>query len=141
MIFDAIKTSDGAFILGMLYSDEFSLINPVYFLLDTGSAISALSVKDLGGIINYSGLEKKREAAFGVGGALECYLIHNIRLFLLSAEQRWIDLKNFTSMCLLPSSTDEITHSRIFLPSIIGRDILGVDLDLTYSREGVFLKS
>ncbi len=140
MKFKAVRTSEGAFVLGLVYCDEFSLIDPLYFLLDTGSAISALSVMDLGEGKNYSGFKKKSEAAIGVGGALECYLIHNVRLFLLETEQRWIEIKKFDSMCLLPSSFNQIKKENIYLPSIIGRDLLGADFDLMYLRDNVYLK-
>ncbi len=138
--FNARITPDGALVPGLLTSVEFSLWRHINFLLDTGSAISALSVKDLGTYYNYSGLEKKREAPIGVGGSLECYLIHNVRLFLFSSEQKWIEVKQFSSMCLLPPSIDQLTGEHIFLPSLIGRDIIGVDLDLNYAREAVFLE-
>ena len=66
MIFEASLTADGAFIPGLLTCDEFSMLNYIFFLLDTGSAISALSVKDLGKSMNYSRFEKKSEAAINM---------------------------------------------------------------------------
>ena len=140
MIFEASLTADGAFIPGLLTCDEFSMLNYIFFLLDTGSAISALSVKDLGKSMNYSRFEKKSEAAIGVGGSLECYLIHNTRLYLLPSSQNWLEVKKLDTMCLLPPSIDNLTGERIFLPSIIGRDILGIEFDLIYTREGVHLE-
>jgi hypothetical protein len=140
MRIEANITPDGAFIPGFLTCDEFSLLNYIFFLLDTGSAISALSVNDLGENLDYSRYEKKNEAAIGIGGSLECYLIHNAKLFLLPSGQTWIEVNKFDSMCLLPPSTDQLTGERIFLPSIIGRDILGVEFDLIYARNGIFLE-
>ena len=140
MRLEARFTANGAFIPGFLTCDEFSLLNYIFFLLDTGSAISALSVKDLGEEVDYSGFEKKSEAAIGVGGSLKCYLIHNAKLYLLFSRQNWMEVKRFDSMCLLPPSIDQLTGERIFLPSIIGRDILGIEFDLIYARDGVFLE-
>ena len=141
MRIEASFISDGAFTPGLITCSEFSLLRHIYFLLDTGSAISALSVKDVGGFIDYSGFEKKTEAAIGVGGSLECFLIHDIILYLFSTQQSWVKVKKFDSMCLLPFSTDRKTNKRIFLPSIIGRDIIGIDFDLIYTRKGIYLES
>ncbi len=140
MRIEAKITPDGALVPGFLTCSEFSLLRHANFLLDTGSAISTLSVKDLGVDVNYTLFKKRSQSAIGVGGALECYLIHNVRLFLLPSRQNWIRVKTFDSMCLLPPSTDQLTGDRILLPSIIGRDILGVDFDLIYSREAVYLE-
>lgn len=144
MRIEAKITLNGAFIRDFIRDfiscSEFSLLNSIYFLLDTGSAISALSVMDLGSFVDYARFDKKREAAIGVGGSFECYLIHNARLFLLPTGKRWLEVKIFDSMCLLPPSTNQLTGERIFLPSIIGRDILGIEFDLIYAREGVFLE-
>ena len=54
---------------------------------------------DLGGFVDYARFDKKREPAIGVGGSLECYLIHNARLFLLPTRKRWLEVKRFDSMC------------------------------------------
>ena len=140
MKIEARITPDGALVPALLTCREFSLFRHVYFLIDTGSAISALSSKDLGGNIDYSGFEKKTEAAIGVGGSLKCYLIHDVRLLLFTAEQKWMELNTFDSMCLLPPSTDMLTNTLIYLPSIIGRDILGLKLDLFYLRDKVYLE-
>jgi len=140
MKIEARITPDGAFIPALITCNEFSLLKHVYFLIDTGSAISALSSKDLGGDIDYSSFDKKSEAAIGVGGSLECYLIHNIKLFLFTVEQNWMELARFDSMCLLPPSIDLLTKTRIYLPSIIGRDILGTKLDLYYLQDKIYLE-
>ncbi len=139
MKINARLTPDGAFIPAILTCREFSLFRYVYFLIDTGSAISALSSKDLGGNIDYSGFEKKSEAAIGVGGSLECYLIHRVKLVIFTVEQKWMELNTFDSMCLLPPSIDNLTYGRIYLPSIISRDILGLKLDLFYLKDKVYL--
>ena len=136
----ARTTPDGAFIPALITCNEFSLLRHIYFLIDTGSAISALSSKDIGGDIDYTNFDKKLEAAIGVGGSLECYLIHEVKLFLFSAEQNWIELTGFDSMCLLPPSIDLLTKTRIYLPSIIGRDILGTKLDLYYLKDKIYLE-
>ena len=141
MIFKAHTTSDGAFIPVYLSCDEFTLLTYKYFLLDTGSAITALSAKDLGEGVDYSAYEKKREEAIGVWGYLKCFLIHNIRLFLLPESQNWTEIKKFNEIPLLPPSVDQETGERLFLPSIIGRDIIGSILDLAYSRKGVYLEN
>ncbi len=140
MKIEARITPDGALVPVLLTCREFSLFRHVYFLIDTGSAISALSSKDLGGNIDYSGFEKKIEAAIGVGGSLKCYLIHDVRLLLFTTEQKWMELNTFDSMCLLPPSTDMLTNTLIYLPSIIGRDILGLKLELFYLRDKVYLE-
>jgi len=137
---EARITPDGALIPTLIICREFSLLRHIYFLIDTGSAISALSTKDLGGNLDYSGFEKKSEAAIGVGGSLKCYLIHNVRLLLFTTEIKWMELTTFKSMCLLPPSIDLLTNTRIYLPSIIGRDILGNKLDLYYLRDKVYLE-
>ena len=59
MKIEARITPDGALVPGLLTCREFSMFSHIYFLIDTGSAISALSSKDLGGNIDYSGFEKK----------------------------------------------------------------------------------
>ncbi|TFG24180.1 MAG: hypothetical protein EU529_05170 [Promethearchaeota archaeon] len=140
MQFEARITPDGAFIPALITCNEFSLFRHIYFLIDTGSAISALSSKDLGGDIDYSSFDKKSEAAIGIGGSLECYLIHEVKLFLFTAEENWIELTRFDSMCLLPPSIDLLTKTRIYLPSIIGRDILGTILDLYYLKDKIYLE-
>ncbi|MFX1259534.1 MAG: hypothetical protein ACFFAN_16895 [Promethearchaeota archaeon] len=140
MKIEARITPDGALIPALLTSNEFSLLRYVYFLIDTGSAISALSSKDIRGDIDYSSFDKKSEVAIGVGGSLECYLIHNVKLFLFTTKQKWIELTRFDSMCLLPPSIDLLTKTRIYLPSIIGRDVLGTKLNLYYLKDSVYLE-
>lgn len=137
---EARITPDGALIPTLIICREFSLLRHIYFLIDTGSAISALSTKDLGGNLDYSGFEKKSEAAIGVGGSLKCYLIYNVRLLLFTTEIKWMELTTFKSMCLLPPSIDLLTNTQIYLPSIIGRDILGNKLDLYYLRDKIYLE-
>ena len=136
----AYITPDGAFVPGYLTCDEFSMLNYIFFLLDTGSAISALSITDLGENIDYSTYEKKSEAAIGIGGSLECYLIHNVKLYLYPLKQKRIEAKTFKSLCILPPSFDQIADKKIIYPSIIGRDILGKEFDLIYGKESVYLE-
>lgn len=92
MKFEAKVTPHGAFIQAYLICDEFSSLNYKHFLLDTGSAISVLSVKDLGENDDYSHFNKKKEITFGVGSFMECYLIHNAKLFLSSTTNELIEI-------------------------------------------------
>lgn len=135
-----ILISTGLFLRVYLICSEFSLLNYCNFLLDTGSAISALSAMDLGGMIDYENFERRATRAIGVGGSLECYLIHNVKLFFFDTTQNWQEVKKFESMCLLPPAVEKISKKKIFLSSIIGRDIIGTDFDLIYSRKGIYFE-
>ena len=140
MKIEASLAPDGAFIPILLKCAEFSLLNIVYFLIDTGSAISALSIRDIGDSINYNVFEKKTEAAIGIGGSLECYLINDVYLYVLTTEEKWIQLHKFDKMCLLPPSKDLRTNRTIYLPSILGRDYIGLHSELFYLKNEVYLE-
>lgn len=140
MKIEAYFSPIGPLIPGYITCKEFSLLKHLSFLLDTGSAISALSVKDLGFHLDLSGFMKKETAAIGVGGSLECYLIHDVILFLFSVEKGWVEVKKFEVLSLLPPAIDQETGDPIYLPSIIGRDIIGIEFDLIYGRTAIYLE-
>jgi len=91
---EAVVSFQGAFVPGMLRSEKFYTIKPLYFLLDTGATISAVSSSDISHIIDLSSLEEREEAAVGVGGALKCYLLHKTTLFLFTVSSGWMEVKS-----------------------------------------------
>lgn len=137
MRIEAINTEYGAFVPIIIKSDELTVLEkPIFFLIDTGADFTTISACDVDHEFDYSCLEKGLE----VGGTQVCYLIHNVSLIFLSNTDDWIIGKDFSTLDFLPFIYDRKTSEQIYIPSLLGRDIIGSKYKLSYENNSVYLE-
>ncbi len=135
----ALITDFGAFIPCFMRSREIVIKKPIFFLIDTGATRSVVNAIEFDSNFSCNTLSKG-EKAVGIGGIRQCYLIHDVTLFCTSEALDKIHmLKKFEKLDVLP-----ITHDNkgkpLHIHSLLGRDVIGMDYKLFFSKNEVFLE-
>jgi len=107
MRLNAIRTTTQAFYLGIIRSDEITVLKPMPFLVDTGSVCTVISAFHLEDTFDCNSLQRGVDS-MGVGGIKETYLLHEVHLFLYTLDQEWHYIHEFKEMQVIPLCHDEI---------------------------------
>jgi len=139
MRIEAINTQYGAFVPIIIKSDEITLKKPIFFLIDNDADFTTISVCDVDHEFDCSCLERGVEVG-GIGGTQVCYLLHNVSLIFLSDTDNWIIGKEFSTLNFLPFVYVQKTSEPIYIPSLLGRDIIGSKYKLYFENNSVYLE-
>lgn len=139
MRLNAIRTSTSAYYLGIIRSDELTVIKPMPFLVDTGSECTVISAFHLENNFDCSTLQHGVDS-MGVGGIEETYLLHNVSLFLYTMDQKWHYVNKFKKMQVIPRKYDKKINKVMPIPCLLGTDLIGGKYKLIYGKNKIFLQ-
>jgi len=139
MRLNAVRTSTSAYYLGIIRSDEHTVVKPMPFLADTGSECTVISAFHLEINFDCSTLQHGVDS-MGVGGIEATYLLNNVHLFIYALDQEWHYIQKFKKMQVLPRKYDKKTNKVIPIPCLLGTDLIGKKYKLIYGKREVFLE-
>lgn len=140
-----IKGSWGEFeapyVIAFLISDELGIRKPIEFLIDTGASRTTILDNDAIRLeIDYSKLGRFEEGTVGIGGAVDTYILPNVRLVFPTTDGVYEErLKEI--FLLKHIIEDKYVEERIKrIPSLLGRDFLNkYTLALDRKRDSVII--
>lgn len=129
------------FIPAILVSKSLKIASGIVFELDTGASRSVICDMDAKRLqIDYSKLPKGKPA-YGIGGKCDTYVIRDAILLFVSGE--WL-LSRKISISVLKHDVTKVQDPDLkraieTLPSLLGRDVIGTNFDLTCDGKNVTL--
>ncbi|NVM19581.1 MAG: hypothetical protein HWN80_17900 [Candidatus Lokiarchaeota archaeon] len=139
MRLNAIRTSSYAYYLGIIQSDEVTVLKPMQFLVDTGSVCTVISAFYLENNFDCSRLQRGTDS-MGVGGIEKTYLVHNAHLLLFTDDHKWHYIHKFDEMQVIPRTYAKGTKKVIPIPCLLGTDLIGKKYKLVYGKKEIFLQ-
>lgn len=141
MKIQATLTPKGAYIPVIIHPNELSLDFPIPFIIDTGAENTTISSSNIylhDNEIDFSKLETRK--AIGIDGISECFLLQNATIFFYSNSNNWIIGGKFDNIGVIPPKYHPITNRLVYIPSMLGLDVIGKEFTLYFGTKQVYLE-
>jgi len=112
---------EGAYVAAIVESEKLHLYGTVEFLVDTGTARTTISDKDVIRLaLDYVELDKLQGGVLGLGGTVDTYILTDAKL-MFNAE-KIVQQEPLEQLYVLKHNT--LNDKILRIPSILGRNIL-----------------